>query len=253
MATAFESDVVRLTDFRANPDSMGRGKAIGMSVRSLRLQRNRTYALVSASGRGKSVFLSLLAGFPPFAWQNAMRWSAWEVFGKNILPPDGKRRNSFSPLFPIDGQNAIIYLPQTFPQDRAEDLPALEAMAFVLCVGGSAKSLAEARELVREVACAEPFVLSAKNLDQPLHQLSGGERRRLELATRLTAIYPRNNASPAASGRRALILLDEPTTGLDVLSETRFQLFLYELVEKAHSNGTEITTVVATHAFAHLA
>lgn len=253
MASALEDDVVHLSDFRATPDGAGRGKVIGMSVRRLRLQSNRTYALVSASGRGKSVFLSLLAGFPPPSWRNAMSWSSWKMFGENIpLPASSRRVNHFSPLFPITQRSALIYLPQNFPQDRAESLTALEAMAFVLCASGRAQDINEAKQRVTMIVSQSPFNLDATVMHQPLHQLSGGERRRVELATRLEAICRRDSENGLGDSCQALVLLDEPTTGLDILHESEFIRFLSVLRETAASRGIGIVILVATHAFTHL-
>ena len=59
-------------------------------------------------------------------------------------------------------------------------------------------------------------------------QLSGGEKRRLDFAT---AVY----------GRPELIVLDEPTTGLDIQSRDA----LWEAVEELRSHGS--TVVLTTH------
>jgi ABC-2 type transport system ATP-binding protein len=59
-------------------------------------------------------------------------------------------------------------------------------------------------------------------------QLSGGEKRRLDFAT---AVY----------GRPELIILDEPTTGLDIQSRDA----LWEAVEELRGNGS--TVVLTTH------
>ena len=59
-------------------------------------------------------------------------------------------------------------------------------------------------------------------------QLSGGEKRRLDFAT---AVY----------GRPELIVLDEPTTGLDIQSRDA----LWEAVEELRGNGS--TVILTTH------
>ena len=251
MLSAPEADVVSLTDFHVAPGANGRSKVIGMSVRRLRLQANRTYALVSASGRGKSVFLSLLSGFAPSSWRGQMTWTDWKMFGETIPHLQKPRRTPF-PLFPVPRRNALIYLPQSFPQDRAEGLTTLEAMAFVLCASDRSRSLREAKRQVEELVSEPRFNLHPSMLHQPIHQLSGGERRRVELLTRLEAICPRGENSRIGDSRQALILLDEPTTGLDILNESEFIHFLSDLHRIAAARGIGLAILVATHAFTHL-
>lgn len=64
--------------------------------------------------------------------------------------------------------------------------------------------------------------------DTRVAQLSGGEKRRLDFAT---AVY----------GRPELIILDEPTTGLDIQSRDA----LWEAVEQLRQDGS--TIILTTH------
>jgi ABC-2 type transport system ATP-binding protein len=64
--------------------------------------------------------------------------------------------------------------------------------------------------------------------DTRVSQLSGGEKRRLDFAT---AVY----------GRPELVVLDEPTTGLDIQSRDR----LWDAVEQLREQGS--TVVLTTH------
>lgn len=68
----------------------------------------------------------------------------------------------------------------------------------------------------------------AHKADTPVSQLSGGEKRRLDFAT---AIY----------GRPELLILDEPTTGLDVQSRDA----VWAAVEQLRDDGA--TVILTTH------
>jgi ABC-type multidrug transport system ATPase subunit len=70
--------------------------------------------------------------------------------------------------------------------------------------------------------------------DRPVRSLSGGQRRRLNVGLELV-------------GRPRLLLLDEPTTGLDPASETR----VMKLLKDVTADGT--TVVCTTHVLENLA
>ena len=88
-------------------------------------------------------------------------------------------------------------------------------------IAGSSATEVEARELLTRLGLAE-------HLEQDPHQLSGGEQRRLALASALLA-------------RPRILVLDEPTVGQDTLSWARI---VRELVS-AKNRGTDL--FVATH------
>lgn len=74
------------------------------------------------------------------------------------------------------------------------------------------------------------------NLGQPLNTLSGGESQRLKLVRYLGTLETApSSASPAATGPGALLLLDEPTTGLHRHDVKRLLAVLQRLVDRGHS------------------
>ena len=98
-----------------------------------------------------------------------------------------------------------------------EDMGAVDNVALVM---GGARLRPRARALLRDL-------LDEKCLDVPVRRLSGGERRRVELAR-------------AVAAEGDALLLDEPFSALDEASHLRAVSFLLE-----HRRGR--TLVVATH------
>ena len=87
------------------------------------------------------------------------------------------------------------------------------------------------------VKCLQPMIdvgLGYLKLGQPLNTLSGGESQRLKLVSYLGKIKG-SNAGPSASSHHALILIDEPTTGLHRADVKRLIGVLQNLVDAGHS------------------
>jgi ABC-2 type transport system ATP-binding protein len=100
----------------------------------------------------------------------------------------------------------------------APDLTVAETVRLVGSLSGRTDSVERVLELVDLARKAEVRV----------SQLSGGERRRLDFGA---AVY----------GRPELIILDEPTTGLDIASRDR----LWSVVQDLRADGA--TVVLTTH------
>ncbi len=97
-----------------------------------------------------------------------------------------------------------------------------------------AMSVTEARQFLGErtpasaqLACLEEVGLGYLSMGQPLTTLSGGEAQRLKLVRYLSKIDTRKSG--------ALLLLDEPTTGLHREDVSRLIGLLHRLTEAGHS------------------
>jgi ABC-2 type transport system ATP-binding protein len=113
----------------------------------------------------------------------------------------------------------LAYLAQTEP--ALLELPVGLAVQTVGRLRGVSKAAARAAGGLEELGIADLR-------HRPLCQLSGGERRRAEVATALV-------------GDRPLLVLDEPTTGLDVSARR----LVWDALKRRRDAGT--TVVLVTH------
>lgn len=154
---------------------------------SFTLEEGEIYCLMGPSGAGKTTLLRVLLGLEPF--------QAGSI--------EGIDRNRVSAMF---------------QEDRLCE--ALTAVENVLLVLPKSSSRTQVRALLQEI-------LPADELDKPVMQMSGGQRRRVSLVRAVA--YPSD-----------IIVLDEPFTGLD--SATRRQAIAFLL---KHADGR--TLLVSTH------
>jgi ABC-2 type transport system ATP-binding protein len=113
----------------------------------------------------------------------------------------------------------LAYLAQTEP--ALLELPVGLAVQTVGRLRGLSKAAARDSGILEELGIAELR-------DRPLCRLSGGERRRAEVATALV-------------GDRPLLVLDEPTTGLDLAARR----LVWDALKRRRDGGT--TVVLVTH------
>ncbi len=172
----------------------GRDRAVLRDL-SLRIGRGETYGLVGESGCGKSTAALAVVRY---------------------LPRGGRVRRG---RILLDGQNVLELRPPALRQLRARSVamvyqdpgralnPSITAgaqLVEVYALAGHAASEAADRalDMLRRVQISDP----ARVMDRYPHQLSGGMLQRVVIAMALAV-------------DRRLLILDEPTTGLDATVE----------------------------------
>ena len=168
----------------------------------LQISAGEIYGLVGSDGAGKTTTMRLLVG--------ALLPDAGEVSvcGYNILKQTEQARS------------AIGYLSQRF--SMYEDLTVLENIRFFAEVRG----LSPTEWLPRSMEILE-FVGLSKFKDRRAGQLSGGMKQKLGLASALVT-------------RPRLLLLDEPTTGVDPVTRQDFWQLVIKLVGSREGDGVSV-------------
>jgi len=183
-------------------------KTMALDSVTLDLAAGRTVGLIGPDGVGKSSLLAIIAG------ARQIQFGATYVFGGNIA--DNAHRAAVCPR--------IAYMPQGLGKNLYPDLSVRENIEFFGRLFGQSRSEREGRitELLAATGLA-PFV------DRPAKKLSGGMKQKLGLCCSL--IHDPD-----------LLILDEPTTGVDPLSRRQF----WELIERIRGRRHGISIVVAT-------
>src|SRR5208282_1743761 len=164
--------------------------------------------LIGPDGVGKSSLLSIIAG--------ARQLQSGRVFVLDGDMTDAAHRAAVCPR--------IAFMPQGLGKNLYPDLSVRENIQFFGRLFGQSRSERESRiaELLASTGLA-PFA------DRAAKNLSGGMRQKLGLCCAL--IHDPD-----------LLILDEPTTGVDPLSRRQF----WELIERIRSRRSGMSIVVAT-------
>ncbi len=183
------------------------GENVAVDDVSLHIQPGEIYGLVGADGAGKTTTIRLLVG--------ALRPDAGQISicGYDVLKQVELARAQ------------IGYLSQRF--SLYEDLTVLENIRFFAEVRG----LSQTEWLPRSMEILE-FVGLADFKDRRAGQLSGGMKQKLGLASALVT-------------RPRVLLLDEPTTGVDPVTRQDFWQLVVRLVSQ--NVGTQVGRYTGTH------
>lgn len=173
---------------------------------SLQIKSGEIYGLVGSDGAGKTTTMRLLVG--------ALLPDQGDV---NICGYDVLKQTELA-------RSTIGYLSQRF--SMYEDLTILENIRFFAEIRG----LSTTEWLPRSMEILE-FVGLSKFKDRRAGQLSGGMKQKLGLASALVT-------------RPRLLLLDEPTTGVDPVTRQDFWQLVIKLVNA--KNGDGVSVIIST-------
>ena len=169
---------------------------------SLQIKSGEIYGLVGSDGAGKTTTMRLLVG--------ALLPNEGSI---NICGYDVRKQTE-------QARSTIGYLSQRF--SMYEDLTVLENIRFFAEVRG----LSSSKWLPRSMEILD-FVGLGKFKDRRAGQLSGGMKQKLGLATALVT-------------RPRLLLLDEPTTGVDPVTRQDFWQLVIKLVGAREGDGVSV-------------
>ncbi|XQS15097.1 ribosome-associated ATPase/putative transporter RbbA [Citrobacter telavivensis] len=184
------------------------GTTVALNNITLDIPARCMVGLIGPDGVGKSSLLSLISGARVIEQGNVM------VLGGDMRDP--KHRRDVCPR--------IAWMPQGLGKNLYHTLSVYENVDFFARLFGHDKAEREARitELLNSTGLA-PF------RDRPAGKLSGGMKQKLGLCCALIH-------DPE------LLILDEPTTGVDPLSRAQF----WDLIDSIRQRQTNMSVLVAT-------
>lgn len=190
---------------------------------SFDIAKGEVLGLVGESGSGKTTVGMALLGYA----RGGARIAGGEVWLNTPQGPVNILVYEGAALRRLRGA-AVAYV----PQDAASALnPALTLevqLTEVLDAHISDISAAERDQRIREVMADVGLPSDAAFLNRYPHQLSGGQQQRIGIAMAIIL-------------RPALIVLDEPTTGLDVSTQNRILTLVRKLCDVYHIGALHVT------------
>ncbi len=175
---------------------------------SLQIKQGSTVGLIGPDGVGKSTLLSLIAGV------KIIQEGQVEVFGLDMSKKASRQDNS----------RRVAFMPQGLGKNLYPTLSVYENIDFFARLFGlDAKERSQRIQRLLDATGLAPFP------DRPAGKLSGGMKQKLSLCCAL--VYDPD-----------LLILDEPTTGVDPLSRSQF----WDLVDSLREERQNMTVIVST-------
>ena len=184
------------------------GKTLALDDVSLDIPKGATVGLIGPDGVGKSTLLSLMAGV------KVIQDGRVEVLGGDMADKDVRR----------DLSHRIAFMPQGLGRNLYPTLSVYENIDFHARLFGL-----DGQERTRQIARLMEATRLAPFSDRAAGKLSGGMKQKLSLCCALVH-------SPD------LLILDEPTSGVDPLSRRQF----WALVDDLRREHAGMTVIVAT-------
>ena len=187
------------------------GQTVALNDVSLQIKKCATVGLIGPDGVGKSTLLSLIAGVKIIQHGQVL------VFDGNMAEKSSRKILS----------HRIAFMPQGLGQNLYPTLSVTENVDFHARLFGLRGAVRRQRiaRLLQSTGLS-PFA------DRPAGKLSGGMKQKLSLCCALV-----HNPE--------LLILDEPTTGVDPLSRRQF----WSLIDELRAENPDMTVIVATAYF----
>ncbi len=184
------------------------GKKMALDQVNIQIPKGKTVGLIGPDGVGKSTLLCLIAGI------KIIQTGKVCIFGQDIAQK--KCREILS--------HKIAFMPQGLGHNLYPTLSVYENVDFHARLFGlkSQQRTQQIQRLLQATGLA-PFV------DRPAGKLSGGMKQKLSLCCALVH-------------QPELLILDEPTTGVDPLSRRQF----WSLVDSLRAENEGMTVIVST-------
>lgn len=174
---------------------------------TLSISREEFLVLVGANGSGKSTILKIIAGL--------------------LEPASGAVSIAGEPVRKARTQGKIGYVPQNYNKNIL-DFPAI--VAEIVQLGFASNTRSDDKDMKAKLLenLSDIFGLAA-NWERRLSELSGGQQQQVMLAR-------------ALAGEPELLLLDEPTSGIDYDASEKIYSLLREINKKLG-----ITIIMVSH------
>ena len=198
-----QAPVVRLVDI-----SLSYGKTLALNNLSLDIPSGKMVGMLGPDGVGKSSLLSLVSG--------SRKIQEGEVW---VLDGDMRKKSQRDVICP-----RIAYMPQGLGKNLYHTLTVEENLQFFARLFGH--NALERRRRIDELTRSTGLY---DFLDRPAAKLSGGMKQKLGLCCSL--IHDPD-----------LLILDEPTTGVDPLARAQF----WDLINRIRSQRPHMSVIVAT-------
>lgn len=184
------------------------GKTTALDNVSLTIERGKTVGLIGPDGVGKSTLLSLIAGV------KILQQGSIKVLANDVAKRREREDNAFK----------VAFMPQGLGKNLYPTLSIKENIEFHANMYGLSRRERETKiARLLKATGLDPFP------DRQAAKLSGGMKQKLSLCCALI-----NDPE--------LLILDEPTTGVDPLSRRQF----WDLVSELQAEAEGMTVIVST-------
>jgi peptide/nickel transport system ATP-binding protein len=205
-----QTDALTIVGLTVAYRTRGRERDVLQDV-SFRIRRGESYGLVGESGCGKSTVA--MATLRYLARNGRVKAGRISIAGKEVHSLDAAALRELRA-----NRISMVYQDPSRALNPSLTIARQVAEAFEASGATREDALKQTAEMLRKVRIAEP----ERVMDSYPHQLSGGMQQRVVIAM-------------ALASKPALLILDEPTTGLDATVEAEVLDLVAQLRDEFHT------------------